>query len=163
MTVEIDWNTQSRAALRPLFEEAEDSAVQLDAYIELGRVLVARIDVDVIGHLQLLATDDPMVIEIKSLAVDPEHRGAGIGRALLAAAIARCADEGFARIVLSTATADVGNLRFYQRMGFRFESIERDAFTPATGYPVPIDIDGVALRDRIWLDRDLHDVEQRST
>ncbi len=102
-----------------------------------------------------LATDDPMVIEIKSLAVDPEHRGAGIGRALVAAAIARCADEGFARIVLSTATADVGNLRFYQRMGFRFESIERDAFTPATGYPVPIDIDGVALRDRIWLDLDL--------
>ena len=53
--------------------------------------------------------------------------------------------------MLSTATADVGNLRFYQLMGFRFESIDRDAFTPATGYPEPIDIDGIALRDRIGL------------
>lgn len=152
MTVNIDWYTESRAPLRPLFEEAEDSAIQLDSYIKLGRVLVARIASQIIGHLQLIDTNDPKVIEIKSLAVSPEHRGQDVGRALVTAAIKRCADEGFARIVLSTATADVGNLRFYQRMGFRFESIDRDAFTPATGYPVPIDIDGIALCDRIWLD-----------
>jgi hypothetical protein len=31
-------------------------------------------------------------------------------------------------------------------------SIERDAFTPATGYPHEIRIDGIELRDRVWLD-----------
>jgi hypothetical protein len=47
----------------------------------------------------------------------------------------------------------LGNLRFYQRQGFRFRSVERDAFTPALGYPPDLVIDGIPLRDRIWLDR----------
>jgi hypothetical protein len=38
-------------------------------------------------------------------------------------------------ILVATAAADIGNLRFYQRQGFRMRSVERDAFTPATGYP----------------------------
>jgi hypothetical protein len=41
-------------------------------------------------------------------------------------------------MVVATAAADIGNLRFYQRCGFRFVSVERDAFVPATGYPDPI-------------------------
>ena len=32
-------------------------------------------------------------------------------------------------------------------------SIERDAFTAATGYPPGLCIDGIELRDRVWLDR----------
>jgi hypothetical protein len=32
--------------------------------------------------------------------------------------------------------------------------IERDAFTGATGYD-PQDVDGIPLRDRVWLDLDL--------
>ena len=46
-----------------------------------------------------------------------------------------------------------GNLRFCQRQGFRMRSVERDAFTPATGYPAGLLIDGIELRDRVWLDR----------
>ena len=30
--------------------------------------------------------------------------------------------------------------------------IERDAFTPATGYPAGLLVDGIAVRDRVWLD-----------
>ena len=33
--------------------------------------------------------------------------------------------------------------------------IERDAFTPETGYPDPIMVDGVRLWDRVWFDFDL--------
>ena len=58
-------------------------------------------------------------------------------------------------MVVATAAADVGNLRFYQRCGFRFAAVERDAFVPATGYPEPIVIDGIPLLDRVWLDQDL--------
>ena len=56
-------------------------------------------------------------------------------------------------MVVATAAADVGNLRFYQRQGFRFRSVERDAFGPGSGYPPGLEIDGIALRDRVWLDR----------
>ena len=55
--------------------------------------------------------------------------------------------------VAENAAADVGNLCFYQRQGFRLRSIDRDAFTAATGYPPGIVIDGIPLRDRVWFDR----------
>jgi hypothetical protein len=56
---------------------------------------------------------------------------------------------------LGTAAADVGNLRFYQRLGFRMVEVERNAFTAADGYPDGIVIDGIPLRDRVWLTLDL--------
>ena len=58
-------------------------------------------------------------------------------------------------MLVATGAADVGNLRFYQRLGFRMLRIERDAFTPATGYPDGIEVDGIPLRDRVWLSRSL--------
>ena len=58
-------------------------------------------------------------------------------------------------ILVATAAADIGNLRFYQRQGFRMRSVERDAFTPATGYPPGLLIDGIELRDRVRLDREV--------
>ena len=155
MTVEIDWHAGSRAELRPLFELAEDSEAQLDQYLELGRVLVAMRGSEVLGHLQLVPTTRAREIELKNMAVVPEQRGTGIGRALVASALRASAEEGWSRMLVATGAADVGNLRFYQRVGFRLLSVERDAFTPATGYPNPIVIDGIPLRDRVSLSQDL--------
>jgi hypothetical protein len=33
--------------------------------------------------------------------------------------------------------------------------IERDAFTPAAGYPADLTIDGVRVLDRVWFDRSI--------
>jgi hypothetical protein len=49
----------------------------------------------------------------------------------------------------------VGNLRFYQRAGFRLQSVERDAFSPANGYAAGTQSDGIELRDRVWLELSL--------
>ena len=152
--VQIEWHTGPRASLRPMFEFAEDSASQLDQYLELGRVLVARRGPEVLGHLQVVPTTAAGAIELKSLAVVPEERRTGLGRALVRSALLQCAAEGWLRMLVSTAAADTGNLRFYQRVGFRLLSVDRDAFTPATGYPDPIMIDGIPLLDRVWLSRD---------
>lgn len=150
-----------RAPLRPLFELAEDSAAQLDTYLDNGIVLVAYIGDETVGHLQLVDrfSYDADVLEeteIKNMAVTAGHQGCGIGRLLVAEAVRRARTDGKRRILVATAAADVGNLRFYQRQGFRMLSIERDAFVPGTGYPDPVDIDGIPLRDRVWLDRDTH-------
>ena len=80
-------------------------------------------------------------------------RGRGIGRALVEAALALARGEARTELFVATAAADIGNLRFYQRLGFRMRSIERDAFTPATGYEPGLHVDGIELRDRVWLDR----------
>jgi hypothetical protein len=37
----------------------------------------------------------------------------------------------------------------------RLRSVERNASWPATGYPEATAIDGIRLRDRVWLDLDV--------
>ena len=153
--VDIDWYDGPRAKLRPLFELAEDSRLQLDRYLGLGRVLVAQRGSDLVGHLQLVPTTRPGEIEVKNMAVVSEQRGAGVGRALMHGAVERCRAEGWSSLAVATAAADIGNLRFYQRLGFRLRAVDRDAFTAADGYPGSIEIDGIPLLDRVWLDQDL--------
>jgi GNAT superfamily N-acetyltransferase len=153
--VRIDWYDGDRAALRSLFEEAEDSPTQLAAYGGAGRVLVASDGAAILGHLQVVPTGRSDEVELKSMAVVRERRGEGLGRLLVDAALRWAAAEGLARMVVATAAADIGNLRFYQRCGFRLTAVEPDAFGPASGYPDPIVIDGIPLRDRVWLAQDL--------
>jgi predicted N-acetyltransferase YhbS len=118
-------------------------------------VLVAEDNGEVVGHVQLVTTADASTLELKSMAVADGRRGTGIGRALVESAIEAGQARGATRLVVATATADIDNLRFYQRRGFRMLSIERDAFDAASGYPETIHIDGIPLRDRIWLDQEL--------
>lgn len=144
-----------RDALRPLFELAEDSEVELASYLDAGRVLVARIGPDAVGHLQLVETGVAGEAELKNMAVREDQQGRGVGARLVQAALVLLAREGGRILRVATAAADVGNLRFYQRQGFRMHSIERDAFTAATGYPPGIQIDGIPLRDRVWFDTEV--------
>jgi GNAT superfamily N-acetyltransferase len=144
--VRVERHDGPRAPLRSLFELAEDSAEALDAYIDTGDVLVAVDGDAIVAHLQLVDG------EILNMAVLPSHQRTGVGRALVGAAIRAARAEGRARLVVAAAAADIGNLRFYQRLGFRMLSIERDAFTEATGYDRDLEVDGIPLRDRVWLD-----------
>jgi predicted N-acetyltransferase YhbS len=67
-----------------LFELAEDSPAPLDSYLDSGRVLVARHDPDVIGHLQLVETDRPGEVELKNMAVREDMQGRGVANRALA-------------------------------------------------------------------------------
>lgn len=159
--VVVEPYTGPRELLRGLFMEAEDSATQLASYIDEGRILVATIGETVVGHLQLVGADDGRDCEVKNMAVTASHRGHGIGRKLIDAAVDIALAESRSTLTVATAAADIGNLRFYQRVGFRLRAVERDAFTPATGYAPNAVIDGVELRDRVWLDLHLDQVPPR--
>jgi GNAT superfamily N-acetyltransferase len=143
----------NRELLRPLFREADDSEQQIDAYLDLGAVFVAEDDGEIIGHLQLITANS--TAELKSMAVAESRRGTGVGRALVQAALEHCRRNQATRLLVATAAADVANLRFYQRQGFRMLRVERDAFVASTGYPDDIAIDDIPLRDRVWLDQNL--------
>ena len=157
--VTIEWFEGSRAALADLFALADDSPAAVLSYRELGRVLVARDGPAVIGHLQLIDGDGAAEAEVKSLAVREDRRGAGVGRMLLNRAIAVCREERRSTLFVATAAADTRVLRFYQLLGFRLLRVQRDVFTPQAGYP-EIDIDGVALRDQVWLSLTLQDPDR---
>lgn len=153
--VEIRWHAGAREELRPLVALAEDSPEQLEAYLHLGRVLVAFEEGSMVGHLQVVDSDTAGEIELKSMAVVDKRQRRGIGRALVERAVAESHADGARMMLVATATADTGNLRFYQRQGFRMLRIERDAFTTFGGYPNGLTIDGIPLRDRVWLNRPL--------
>lgn len=153
--VQVKWYSGSRARLRPLFALAEDSSTRLDSYLDAGRVLVAIGEDELLGHLQLVATGHRGEAEITNMAVREDHQGRGLGGRLLNTAIAALREEGKSTVWVATASADIDNLRFYQRHGFRMTSVERDAFTVATGYPPGLRVDGIDVRDRVWLDRRL--------
>jgi ribosomal protein S18 acetylase RimI-like enzyme len=131
-----------------LFEHADDSPAQIDAYIDLGEVFIARFNQRLAGHLQLIA--DGTRWEIKSVAVIDRERGQGIGTALIRAALNRACAAGAQSVVVATETADIDNLRFYQRLGFRMDRIERDAFSAERSYPDDLKVDGIRVRDRVW-------------
>lgn len=137
----------AREELLPLFAQADDSPKEIDTYINLGEVLVARRGQRIVGHVQLIAASAGW--EIKSIAVIEKERRRGIGATLMRAAIDRAFSAGASRVLVATATADIGNLAFYQRLGFRMERIEQDAFGADRGYP-PLEVDGIPVRDRVW-------------
>jgi ribosomal protein S18 acetylase RimI-like enzyme len=56
--------------------------------------------------------------------VDPEHRGRGLGRALLHAALEALAAHHAPRVVLSTAHRNEPAQRFFERAGFRRTMVE---------------------------------------
>ncbi len=145
-----------RLLIRHLFELAEDSSSALDDYMGEGEILVASDGKMVLGHIQIITLSDSSpsaASEIKNMAVVERWQGKGIGSRLISAAIGAARSAGSSTLLVATAAADTGNLRFYQKQGFRLRSVERDAFTEASGYPDPIVIDGIELLDRVWLDR----------
>jgi GNAT superfamily N-acetyltransferase len=153
MDIAIEHYTGSHRDLHWSFREADDSEQHLDSYIDLGRLWVARATSgEVIGHLQAVPRDEE-VWEVTSIAVVEFQRGLGAGRALLERAIEEARAAGMQRLILATGAADVGNLRFYQRCGFRMTRIVHDVFTSANGYPPGLEVDGIPLLDQVWFER----------
>ena len=149
--VRIELHHGSRHELWPLFELADDSALAISRYLDLGLVHVASLGGVAIGQAQIVP-HDVRVWELRSLAVLAPYRERGVGTGLVRRSIAWVREHGAAQLLVATASADLDNLGFYQRLGFRMLRVERDAFTPEGGYPVGLSIRGVPVRDRVWLE-----------
>ena len=154
VTVSVEPFLGARSELLPLFEQADDSSKAINSYIGLGEVLIARRAQRTIGHIQLIAKGVDW--EIKSVAVLETQRGQGVGVALVHAALDRAFSAGASRVLVATAAADLNNLRFYQRLGFRMDRIERNAFSLDRGYP-SLEVDGIPVRDQVWLSIHIND------
>jgi ribosomal protein S18 acetylase RimI-like enzyme len=77
----------------------------------------------------------PDEAEIRALAVAPEARGRGAGRALLQAVIDRAQASGVRHLVLCTQTTMLAAQHLYTEAGFR-RLPERD-FSPVPGFTLP--------------------------
>jgi len=134
-----------------VFALADDSPAHVATYISLGEVFVARHGELIVGYAQIVESEDPRELELKSLAVIEARQGEGIGRDRVGAVVARCRERDGRHLIVSTAAA-VSILRFCQRGGFRIYRVVQDAFGPSTGYPVGLLMDGIPLRDQVFLE-----------
>lgn len=149
--VRIELHHGSRHELWPLFELADDSALAIRRYLDLGLVHVASIGGIAIGHAQIVP-HDVRLWELKSLAVLAPYQERGVGTALVRRSVTWVREHGGRQLLVATASADLDTVGFYQRLGFRMLRIERDAFTTEDGYPAGLSVRGVPVRDRIWLE-----------
>lgn len=102
---------------------------------------VATVDGRVAGYVIARRAADEG--EILNLAVAPEHRGAGIGRALAERALSALAGRGVARVFLEVRESNTVARRLYARLGFH-EIARRTRY-----YQRPAE-DAVVLETALW-------------
>jgi GNAT superfamily N-acetyltransferase len=111
----------------PHREAQERGLTAIIEHPEIGHVLVARRDSDVLGMVCLLYTMSTAlgarVALLEDLVVQPENRGGGIGSLLLQFAIEFARQRGCERITLLTDGVNDAAQRFYQRHGFSRSSM----------------------------------------
>lgn len=93
-------------------------------------ILVAEVNGDVIGYAYGAVEDyDYMSLRgpagvLHDLIVDPENRGAGVGRMLLNAMLEQLKTRGTPRVVLTTAQGNDTAIALFTSAGFRRTMIE---------------------------------------
>ena len=82
------------------------------------RIWIAERDGENVGCAAVVTETSPDVAQLRWLLVEPEARGQGVGRALLAEAVEFAREAGYAAMVLWTVSALEHAARLYRSMGF---------------------------------------------
>jgi len=144
-----------RDAYLPLFRLAEDSEEQLLSYYQTGELYVYRNET---GHplgMVLVTHKAAGQVELKAVAVDETRQGRGIGQKMVKAVLAELRRAAVCHVIVGTGNCAIGQVAFYQKLGFRLCSVERDFFSAERGYPKDITENGIPLRDMVWMDLNL--------
>ena len=141
-------------SLIPLLLQAEESERALRWGLKNLVDAVYRADEDgvLVGAATMQWRNDPC--EIMELAVAPERHGQGIGRQIVAWLIDEARRRGKAAVLVGTANSSIGNVAFYQKVGFRMDHVRKDYFRY---YREPVYENGIQIRDMLVFRYDLND------
>ena len=132
---------------------ADPSETRIRRYLDNALCVIAEESDQVVGAC-VLNRLDAGTLELFNIAVDPADQGQGIGARLLRHAIDEARAQGASRIELGTGTFGY-QLAFYQRAGFRVESVVRNHFLDH--YDEPVIEAGLQHKDQLRLAMDLHE------
>ena len=100
-----------------LIDDLPPVSKNLAAEIETHEVWVAESGGEIAGGLVLMAGEG--FLHLVNVAVHPDHRGAGLGRALMDLAESRALDQGLREMRLSTHVDMPANVAMYAHLGWR--------------------------------------------
>jgi ribosomal protein S18 acetylase RimI-like enzyme len=144
-----------RDELIPLLLLADDSESQVRSYYQQGELFVLRADDGEVMGMALAIPESNRDVELKAVAVAPELHGRGVGQRMMALVLAELRLAGVRHVTVGTSSSGIGQLAFYQKIGFRLWKIERDFFSDERGYVAGIEENGIPLRDLVWMDQEL--------
>lgn len=101
-----------------------DTRAHLARLVPHGQVLVAEVDGAIAGYAVVVVNLPPLdtyfaSATISDVWVEPAHRGQGVGRALMRAAVATIRDTGLHAVSLSVAAGNDAARALYRSLGFR--------------------------------------------
>lgn len=132
--------------LMPLLLMGDESEEMIGRYLSAGIVFAGSIGCEEVAVCVATVEDDDW-IEIRNLAVLPEMRCRGVGRAMLSKVESSFSGKNFR---LGTGETP-STLRFYQSCGYSMSGMIPDFFT--LNYDHPIIEEGVLLKDMIYLSK----------
>lgn len=143
-------NAQPSDIPMELLLEADPSAHSINSYLHDSWCYVARKDGAIAGAC-IAKLIREHTAEIFNVAVHPEFQQQGIGSGILRFTLGELANNSVRRVELSTGTFGY-QLAYYQRCGFRVDSVVKDHFLD--NYPEPIFEDGIQHKDvlRLYLE-----------
>ena len=130
-----------------LLLEADPSEENIKKYLSGSRCFCVLFETNIVG-VCVVKRNSANSFEIFNIAVLPEKQKQGFGTKLLEFVINKMVESGENKIELGTGTFGY-QLKFYQRFGFRVESIWKNHFVD--NYDEPIFEDGIQLKDMLRL------------
>jgi ribosomal protein S18 acetylase RimI-like enzyme len=142
-----------RDAYLPLLLLADPSEEIVRSYLDQGELYAwLTEEEETIGVIHLLESQE-RVVEVKNISVRDRYQGQGHGKQMMEAALKLLKERGYRQVTVATGNSSIGNLAFYQKLGFRMSAIDHDYFV--RHYQEPIFENGIRCRDRIHLSRSL--------
>lgn len=126
--------------------EADPDYESINQYIDTSIKFVAIKDECCIGIAVLSVTQN--VGQIKNISVQAEYRYQGVGMELINCLQTHAEKIGLNQLHVGTCNSSLGQLRFYQKLGFRIYDVIPNHFTK---YPTPIFENGIRCQDLICL------------
>ncbi len=134
-----------------LLLEADPSQQSINSYLADAWCFAAYQQEAMVG-ICVVREIKPQVAEVFNVSVLPECQRQGIGSALLRFALGQLSEMNIRRVELGTGTFGY-QLTYYQRLGFRVESIIKDHFL--VNYSEPIFEHGIQHKDMLRLSLNL--------
>ena len=132
---------------KKLLLEADPNIDHVNQYLVDSLCYVATIQNNVVG-VCILKLIDRNKFELFNIAVLPENQKKGIGSQLLKTVLEHLEEQDGESVELGTGSFGY-QLTFYQRFGFRVDSISKDYFI--NNYDEPIFENGIQLKDMLRL------------